>query len=246
MTDAGDQAAFCQARSGAAGRPCRKAPGRQLRPALAHGARGLSQKHRRGAARQRREIPRAAVPGRAHRRARAARGARSRYGEVAESVRRLGPGVPRSRPQCRTPGHAAVGQRHRPCAGPARRHGDRRAGGADLAGLFADVAGSRQAQIHLRAVEAGPGLRGRRHEVPGGAQGARPGRRRPARRDGRGQRLPAAHGQDRRSWATCWRRRRARRSSAPSPRSGPTPSPRSCSPRARPACRRASSTPSAC
>ena len=146
-------------------------------------------------------------------------GGSSRYREAYGAVRRIGAGAARPRARRRAPGRDPLRQRHRPCPARARRDARRRAGGADLARLLADVEGLRQAEDHLRAGEAGAGVRRRSAEVRARARR----RRREVRRRSR----------------SCSRPIPARRWSASSSRSGPKPSRRSCSPRARPGCPRA-------
>ena len=61
-----------------------------------------------------------------------------------------------TRPRRRQAGRDPLGQQHRPRAARARRDARRHSGRADLAGVFADVEGLRQAEVHLRAA-ASPG-----------------------------------------------------------------------------------------
>ena len=91
-------------------------------------------------------------------------------GRVATGTRRrcLDSGAGAER---RTSAGDPVGQQRRSCAVRARRPARRRALGGDLAGLFADVAGFRQAQEHGHAAWARRDLCFRHKAVRGGALG---------------------------------------------------------------------------
>src|SRR5687768_1046867 len=71
------------------------------------------------------------------------------------------PGAARPRPGRRKAARHPVRQQRRARPARARRDARGRAGGAGLAGVFADVEGFRQAEIHLRAGAPRPGVRGR-------------------------------------------------------------------------------------
>ena len=145
----------------------------------------------------------------------------------------LGGGLdPRARAERRASAGDPVRQQRRARAVRARRPACRRALGRDLAGLFADVQGFRQAQEHDHAARARRDLCFRHQAVRGGAGGD------PA----------AAFGHDRQRRCRRHRRHLVSQLSRPrrkrpmskrhSPRSRRIRSQNSCSPRARPARRR--------
>ena len=146
----------------------------------------------------------------------------------------------RARPFGRAPGDDPVRQRDRPRAADARRLYGRRSGRADLGCVLAAKPGLRQAQAHRRTARARPDLRRRHRAVRQSARGDRHGERRdrrePRRRKPRRDavRRSRAHAGRRRGRAGSGRQRARTRSR------------NSCSPPARPACPRASSTPTAC
>ena len=138
-----------------------------------------------------------------------------------------------------TAGDDPVGQCDRSCAADACRIHSGHPGRADIGRVFAAKPGLRQAQAHRRTARTRPDLRCRHRAVRQGARGdrrRRRNRREPQRRQPRSvtpfddlARSSAGPAVDR-----------------PPQRRAPTPSPRSCSPPARPDCPRASSTPTAC
>ena len=134
----------------------------------------------------------------------------------------------------------SVRQQHR--ARAVRAWGDacRRARGVDLAGLFADVEGFRQAEKHDHAARSRRDLCVESEGIRAGAGGDQAAACCCDREWRYRQRGCDFVSRDRRY---CRKPMRSRKPSRPSAR---TPSQNSCSPRARPARRRRSSTPSAC
>ena len=146
----------------------------------------------------------------------------------------------RARPERRASAGDPVRQQRRARAARAGGPACRRALGRDLAGLFADVQGFRQAQEHGQAAGARRDLCLRHKAVRGGAGGDKAA--------AFGQRSSAAMRRmpTRSRFAPSQPRRKRPMSQKRLPRSRRTRSQNSCSPRARPARRRPSSTPSAC
>ena len=168
--------------------------------------------------------------------------------DVPRSLRRGAPdrpGAARPRPRAGAPGRDPLRQRHRPRPARARRDARRRAGGADLARLLADVEGLRQAEGIFELLRPGlvfaadpqkfaPGARGGRREVrrsvaelletnPGSTleTGVRKGQARDRREDPVHLRLDRdAEGRDQHARACCARTSRCSRRSGRSSRTG--------------------------
>jgi len=107
---------------------------------------------------------------------RRAQGRRLAQVELPRNIRRGAPhraGTAGSQARPGAAGRDPFRQQHRPRAARARRHARRHPGGADLAGVLADVEGFRQAQVHLRAAAARAGVRRRCGEIQAGAGGGR-------------------------------------------------------------------------
>ena len=137
-------------------------------------------------------------------------------------------GDPRSRPEPRAADRDPVGQQRRPCADRPRRDDRGRALRARLAALFAGRQGLRQAQDHPRRPDPRPRLCQRRRALHARARGGRAEGRR-----GRRERQSAEGMARRPALRPSSPSPPGPRSTRPTPRSAPTPSPSFSSPRVR-------------
>ena len=161
------------------------------------------------------------------------------YADALTKVRAIAAALLGARPVAGAPDRHSFRQRYRACAARPCRHACRHSLCADLGALLAAVEGFRQAQNHHRGSSARPGLRRQRRRLR-----PRHCRRGAARRRSRGHRKSAERSAGDAVRSTIRRAADAGGRSARMPKSLPTPSPKSCSPPARPASPKASSTPS--
>ena len=195
----------------------------KLTQRLEHWAEGRARPRLPGAARGRRRLAHAQL------RADAGAGARRRAGAAgAQAFARAADRDP-------------VRQRHRARAARSRRHDDRRALRADLGALLADVGRLRQAEVDHGDADAGPGVRRR------AARRSRARSRRPCRATSRSSSPPIRGERPATLFAELLAAKPTDAVDARARQGRPRHHRRnSCSPRARPAIPRASSTPSGC